>query len=171
LAPDLLLKGENDRTHGGGLLNKRIKMLVLLKRIKIMLTLKKFISKDSNLKFPPYKLRENDIQVNGDTVLEDIGIMLNGRIIETPGHTIDSISVIFNDGTSIVGDAAANMLQFAGTKYCVIFITDIKEYYKSWREIISSNAQQIYPAHGKPFPVDELKKNIDINRVENMIMG
>ena len=46
-----------------------------------MLTLKKLISKDSNLKFPPYKLRENDIQVNGDNIRRYWN-PVNGRIIE-----------------------------------------------------------------------------------------
>lgn len=164
LAKDLLLKGENDRTHGGGLLNKRIKLLLSLKRFYLSIVLRKSADKKSNLRFPPYKVRENDILITRETKLKEIGIELNGRIIETPGHTIDSISVLFDDGDCIVGDAAANFLQFAGTKYCVIFICDIDEYYKSWRKIISENAKRIFPAHGKPFAVEELKKNIGRNK-------
>lgn len=34
LAKDLLLKGENDRSHGGGLINKRIKLLLSLSLIQ-----------------------------------------------------------------------------------------------------------------------------------------
>lgn len=165
LAKDLLLKGENDRSHGGRLINKRIGFIWRLngKRFKIMLTLKKYIDPKTNLKFPPYKLREKDIIISGDTRLKDIGIGLDGTIIETPGHTIDSISVIFDDGDSIVGDAAANMLRFAGTKYCVIFISDIDEYYNSWRKIISQDAKQIFPAHGEQFLAEKLKENIGKN--------
>jgi hypothetical protein len=37
--------------------------------------------------FPPYKLRNCDIVVTGDTDLREIGIPLDGKIIETPGHT------------------------------------------------------------------------------------
>lgn len=173
LAKDLLLKGENDKSHGGGLINKRIKLLWMFsaKRIKIMITLKKFIDSKRNLKFPPYMLREKDILINGETKLADIGIELGGTIIETPGHTIDSISVLFDDGTCIAGDAAANMLQFAGTKYCVIYICDIDEYYKSWRKIILKNAKQIFPAHGKPFAVEKLNENIGKNKRKNMVMN
>ena len=94
LAKDLLLKGENDLTHGGGFVNKRIKQLITLKRVYIEIHLRKFIDKKSNLKFPPYKVRENDILIKGETNLKEIGINLNGKIIETPGHTIDSISVL-----------------------------------------------------------------------------
>jgi len=173
LAKDLLLKGENDQSHGGGLINKRIKLLMSLslKRIKIMITLKKFIYKKTNLKFPPYKVQEKDIIITGETSFEDIGIGIGGTIIEAPGHTIDSISILFDDGDCIVGDAAANFLQFAGTKYCVIYVCDIDEYYKSWRKIISKNAKQIFPAHGKPFTVEKLKENIGKNKKKNMVVN
>jgi glyoxylase-like metal-dependent hydrolase (beta-lactamase superfamily II) len=171
LAPDLLLKGENDHTHGGGLINQRVRWLISLKQFYLSIVLKKPVAKKSNLKFPPYPMRVNDILIMGETKLYDIGIELNGRIIETPGHTIDSISVLLDDGDCIVGDAAANFLQFAGTKYCVIFITDIDEYYRSWRKIIAGNAQRIYPAHGKPFSMEKLKKYLGKNKKENMVMN
>ncbi len=170
LAKDLLLKGENDKSHGGGLVNKRIGLLWMFsaKRIKIMITLKKYVDPKRNLKFPIYKLRDKDILITGETRLKDIGIQLNGTIIETPGHSIDSISILFDDGDCIVGDAAANMLLFAGTKYCVIFICDIDEYYKSWSKIISMGTKEIFPAHGKPFTIEKLKQNIGKNKKKDM---
>ena len=173
LAKDLLLKGENDQSHGGGLINKRIKLIWLLqgKRLKIMLTLKKYIDPKRNLRFPPYMSRKNDIFITGETRLRDIGIDLDGTIIETPGHTIDSLSIVFEDGDCIIGDAAANMLQFAGTKYCVIYICDLDEYYKSWRKIILMHARQIFPSHGKPFVVEKLTENMWKNKKKNMVMN
>lgn len=170
-ARELLLKGENDKSHGGGLLNKRIKLLTYFKQIKIMISLRKVIRKDSNLKFPPYKVRDKDILVSDEMRLEDIGIELSGAIIKTQGHSIDSISIIFDDGEAIVGDAAANFLKFAGTKYCVIYICDLNEYYRSWEKIILTNTKCIFPAHGKPFPIERLKKNIGRNKARNMIIN
>ncbi|MBC8063000.1 MAG: MBL fold metallo-hydrolase [Clostridiaceae bacterium] len=167
LAKDLLLKGENDITHGGGLVNKRISLLFSLERL---ISNGKGVVKRT-LKFNPYKTRENDILVKGETQLKDIGVNLQGKIIETPGHSIDSISIMFEDGNSFVGDAAANFLQFAGTKYCVVFICDMDEYYNSWRKIISNHAKEIFPAHGRPFNVKKLKANIGKNKRENMVMN
>lgn len=169
LAKHLLLKGENDKSHGGGLLNKRIGFLIRLKRIVIMLALKKSIEKDRNLKFPPYKARKEDIIISKECRLRDIGIELDGTIIETPGHTVDSISIIFDDGTCIVGDAAANMLRVAGTKNCVIFICDMGQYYRSWEKILSMNVKKVFPAHGKPFSAEQLKKNIWKNKAEDIV--
>lgn len=170
LCKELIIIGENDQTHGGGLLNKRVHFLIYFKQLYVSMILKKQIDKKTNLKFPPYQFRNQDIIVTDNTTLREIGIPLEGKIIETPGHTVDSISILFDDGDCIVGDAAANMLQFAGTKYCVIFICNIDTYYNSWQKIISENAKTIFPAHGKSFSVEKLKENIGKNTKENMVM-
>jgi glyoxylase-like metal-dependent hydrolase (beta-lactamase superfamily II) len=170
-AKDLLIKGENDFTHGYYFINKRIKVLVRsMKRFFLMITAKKHIAKESNLKFPPYWVRGNDILITKEAKLIEIGINLKGRIIETPGHTIDSISVLLDDGNCFVGDAAANLLRFAGTKYCVIGICDLEEYYRSWQRILEEGAKHIFPAHGKPFAAEKLRENIGKNKKKNMVM-
>lgn len=169
LCKDLIAKGENDQTHGGGLLNKRVAWLIRRKQFYLSVVLRKKIDKAKNLKFAPYIVRECDILIDGDTRLRDIGIPLDGEILLTPGHTVDSISILFDDGDCLPGDAAASMLRFAGTKNCVIFICDIAEYYKSWRKIIAAGAKMIYPAHGKPFSADRLKANLGKNKAENLV--
>jgi glyoxylase-like metal-dependent hydrolase (beta-lactamase superfamily II) len=169
LSPKLLEKGKNDRTNGGGLLNKRIDFLINFKMLYLSIFLKKKIDSNSNLTFPPYNIRGEDILINNDIRLKDIGIDIDGKIILTPGHCIDSISVILDNGIAIVGDAAANFLKFAGTKYCVIFVTDLNDYYKSWERIIAENFKEIYPAHGKIFSVKKLKANIWKNKQKNIV--
>jgi hydroxyacylglutathione hydrolase len=169
-AKELLEKGENDNTHPKGCINRRIKALLHLKRFIIMFTLKKHIDKKSNLKFPLYFVRQNDILISGETRLKDIGIDLDGTIIETLGHTVDSITIMLDCGNALVGDAAANMLQFAGTKYCVIGLSDLDEYYRSWQKILDGGAKRIFPAHGKPFPASKLTENIGKNKKQNMVM-
>jgi len=169
LCKDLIRKGKNDRTHGGGLLNRRVALLMNLKRLYLSLILKKAIDKERNLTFPPYQLRNCDILITRDTGLREIGIPLDGKIIETPGHTVDSISILFDDGDCLIGDAAANFLWFAGTKYCVVFIHDMRAYYKSWEKVIAAGALRIFPAHGEPFGVDKLKTNLWKNKAENIV--
>ncbi len=171
LAKELISSGMNDQTHGGGLINKRMNFLIGFKQFYISVILRKNIDKNNNLKFPPYKVRDNDIIVQNEVTLKEIGIELEGRIIETPGHTIDSISLLFDDGDCIVGDAAANFFQFAGIKYCVVFVNDLDIYYKSWEKLISMNALKIYPAHGKPFGIEKLKENIGKNKKKHMVMN
>ena len=168
LCNELIQKGENDLTHGGGLLNKRVAFLIQHKQAYVSLVLHKKVDKSKNLKFQPYYSRDNDVLFNGEPRLRDIGIPLEGKIFRTPGHTVDSISVLFPDGDCLVGDAAAHMLPFAGTHYCVIFICNMDTYYNSWQKMIQAGAKRIFSAHGAPFSVDKLAKNMRKNKSENL---
>jgi glyoxylase-like metal-dependent hydrolase (beta-lactamase superfamily II) len=166
---ELIQKGENDLTHGGGLLNKRVSFLIRHKQAYVSLVLHKKVDKSKNLKFQPYKSRDNDILFTREPKFRDIGVPLEGIILKTPGHTVDSISVLFPDGDCLVGDAAAHMLAFAGTHYCVIFICKIDDYYDSWVKMIAAGAKRIFPAHGAPFSVDKLVKNLRRNKSEDLV--
>ena len=106
--------------------------------------------------FPPVIPREDDYIVSGDDskILKDIGI--DGKIIYTPGHTDDSISVVLSDGSAFVGDVAMDLMNICGCKHRPIYIQDIDEVYRSWERLKKAGAKIIYPAHGKPFLVEEL---------------
>jgi glyoxylase-like metal-dependent hydrolase (beta-lactamase superfamily II) len=160
LTGDILLSGKHYHTSGSGYVNKRISFLLSLKSV---------FDKRWTHTFPPYRVRENDVLVRRETRLNEIGIELEGKILETPGHSVDSISILLDDGDCFVGDSAANSLQWAGTKYCVISIDDLDDYYASWRKMVAGNARRIYPAHGNPFPGAELEKNLGKNKRENMV--
>lgn len=107
-----------------------------------------------NFEYPPVTLNDADILVAGDNedVLKTIGI--DGRILYTPGHTDDGISVILANGDAFVGDACMSNLGFL--HYRPIEHYDQGLVFESWRKIIESGAKTIYPGHGKPFPVKEL---------------
>ncbi len=150
-AGELLKKGENDKSRGGGYINKR--MYYLSKLYKLF-------NPDWDLTFPPLELEKNDILIDGDNdkVLRDIGI--EGKILYTPGHTIDSISLLLDNGIIFCGDAAMSWPLWAGIKYCPIFVTNVDILYDSWQKIIKSSAKKIYPSHGEPFNIEKLRKNI-----------
>ncbi len=75
---------------------------------------------------------------------------------------------MFDDGDCIAGDAAANFLQWAGAKYCVISVDNLEQYYASWEKLISAGARRIFPSHGKPFSVAALQRNLGKHKKENM---
>lgn len=105
----------------------------------------------------PIKASKDDYILDGDNLelLKEIGI--DGKILYTPGHTDDSISVLLSDGSAIVGDAAMNFLNICHTKYRPIYAEDYAEVYKSWEKLINYKAKIIYPAHGGPFDVKKLE--------------
>jgi glyoxylase-like metal-dependent hydrolase (beta-lactamase superfamily II) len=139
------------------------------RRLYLSLRLKKVIAKGKIDTFPPYRVHSCDFVVTGDTRLQEIGIPLDGTIIETPGHTVDSVSILFDDGDCLIGDAAANFLRVLGSRYCVVFVSDLSAYYRSWERVIAEGALRIFPAHGRPFAVDKLKRNLWKNKAENIV--
>ena len=150
-AEPLLRTGENDKRHGGGYLNRRVYYLAKLRKL---------LNPDWDLTFPPVELRPDDVRVAGDDdeVLRERGI--EGRILYTPGHTIDSISVMLDDGTTFPGDAAMSWPLWAGIRYCPVFVTDVDELYRSWEKLLDDGARTLYPAHGDPFDAERLRENL-----------
>lgn len=147
----LLKNGANDKSRGGGYVNNFIKFVA---GIKMQLDPR------WSLTFPPFTMREEDILLAGDDnqLLREFG--LSGRVLHTPGHCIDHLSLVLDTGEAFCGDAAASFLLWAGTKYCAVFMTDMEETYHSWKRLVEAGARMIYPAHGKPFPARRLVENI-----------
>jgi glyoxylase-like metal-dependent hydrolase (beta-lactamase superfamily II) len=124
-------------------------------RLKILLGLRSMFS---GFTYPPVILKDTDyiLDDNVFNLLKETG--LNGSVLHTPGHSADSISLLLADGSAFVGDAAMNMPRVLGAKHRPIFIQDMTSVYKSWQKLISKGAKKIFPAHGKPFSVEKLKK-------------
>jgi len=151
LSRDLLKGGKNDTSHGGGYVNRFVKFVTDIKmRIDTKWT----------LSFPSFELRDNDLLVSGDdnVLLRNLGI--DGKIVYTPGHCIDHLAIVLDNGAAFCGDAAASFILWAGTKYCTVFMTDMEQAYRSWQKMIDAGADTIYPAHGNPFSADKLTQNI-----------
>ena len=77
------------------------------------------------------------------------------RILETPGHTADHVALLAGD-ILFCGDAAMN--GFPTKKRISIWIEDPTQYRRSWQTILDAAPAVLYPGHGKPFPVSDLKK-------------
>ena len=107
--------------------------------------------------FPPLRLAERDIVIDGDNDEFLKGIGIDGIILHTPGHTStrDSISVLLSDGSAFVGDAAMNFLRWTGVGHRPIYIDGINTVYESWQKLRERGARVIYPAHGRPFSASE----------------
>ena len=161
LAKPLLEIGEDDFSHGRRIVNKRVALLLSLrvKTLKVWLATGRWVDRQHQLRFPPYFARSSDILIRGETRLRDIGLDLDGEILATPGHTVNSISMVLDDGDAFVGDAAANLLQWAGAHYHMIALEDADQYEQSWEKLISAGARKIFPAHGQPFAAERLKEN------------
>lgn len=97
------------------------------------------------------------IQITDDN-RQEIGLLLSGQIIDTPGHTADSISLMLNDGSLFCGDAAMSGLP--SLNKITIWVETKDDFLASWRMLINLKPKVIYPGHGKPFTYLSLVKNI-----------
>ena len=107
-------------------------------------------------RFPPVEARYHDrlITISKDN-LDELEALLGGKILFTPGHTADSISLVVDD-IIFCGDAAMNGLP--SVKRLIIWIENTADFELSWERLLAEQAATIYPAHGSPFPKSDLAK-------------
>ena len=105
-------------------------------------------------KYPPLEEKYLDRLITIDSPAFKT-LSLPFEVIETPGHTADHISMLL-DGILFCGDAAMN--DFPSIKRTIIWIEDLDQYRQSWEKMIALSPDRIYPAHGRPFPVQDLKR-------------
>ena len=100
-----------------------------------------------------------------DLVIDDEGLSLSdygipGRVIHTPGHSPGSVSVLLDTGEAFVGDMAMNKFPLRYGANLPVFAEDLAGLKESWRMLLNQGARIIYPAHGKPFPSNVIRKSL-----------
>ncbi len=104
---------------------------------------------------------DSEINIDKEYNLEEFGVC--GKIIPTPGHTIGSLSVLLDNGNAYVGDLAFN---WNGLSIYPTFAEMPAEIFSSWGLILHEGAENIFPAHGRPFSINRIKQNLEkLNRL------
>lgn len=150
-AVPLLAAGKNNTGNGGGIVNAAIYALFRIKKI---------ITPDWTLTFPPFALRPSDILIKDDRVVLSSIIGINAEVIFTPGHSSDSISLLVDQDYLLCGDLSSNFLNWAGAKNLTLFNEDLAEVYKSWGKLLELKVKYILPTHGVPFSINRLNQNM-----------
>ena len=83
---------------------------------------------------------------------------IQGKIINTPGHSSGSVSVLLETGDVFVGDLAMNKFPLRLSPGLPIFAEDLSKLKESWRLLLDQGAKTVYPAHGEPFSADIIRK-------------
>jgi len=96
--------------------------------------------------------------VLGDEELSLADYGIPGRIIPTPGHSMGSVSVLLETGDAFVGDLAMNGFPLRIGPGLPIFAEDLQKVKKSWQLLLDKGAKTVYPAHGKPFSADAIRR-------------
>jgi hydroxyacylglutathione hydrolase len=111
----------------------------------------------------PYALLVDFPGTSVDLVLEDNEFSLeahgiHGKVLYTPGHSLGSMSLLLNTGDAFVGDSAMNGFPMRIGPGMPLFAEDSQLLKKSWRLLLENGAKRIYPAHGRPFQADALRR-------------
>lgn len=83
-----------------------------------------------------------------------------GKVIYTPGHSSGSVSILLETGDVFVGDLAMNKFPLRLSPGLPIFAEDWDKVKESWKMLLDQGAKTVYPAHGEPFPVDIIQKEL-----------
>jgi glyoxylase-like metal-dependent hydrolase (beta-lactamase superfamily II) len=111
------------------------------------------------LPFKHIRATEVDILLKDEEFpLNDYGI--KGKVIHTPGHSSGSVSILLDTGEAFVGDLAMNKFPLRLTPGLPIFAEDWPELIKSWQKLLDLGVRIVYPAHGNPFSVDIIEKEL-----------
>ena len=81
------------------------------------------------------------------------------RIITTPGHSSDSISLIVDNEVAIVGDAMFGIFR---NHVFPPFADDIPEMIRSWRKLLDTGCTTFLPGHGRAISRNLLEKEYRI---------
>jgi glyoxylase-like metal-dependent hydrolase (beta-lactamase superfamily II) len=81
-----------------------------------------------------------------------------GRVLHTPGHSPGSMSVLLDSGEAFVGDLAMSGFPLRLAPGLPIFADDMATLKESWQLLLAQGARMIYPAHGKPFEAEVMRR-------------
>ena len=92
-----------------------------------------------------------------DVLLEDgqdlSAYGLDAKVVRLPGHSAGSIGILTSDGDFFCGDLLVNVLRPALHYY----MDDVPQANESIRRLSGLGVRTVYPGHGKPFPLSELR--------------
>lgn len=103
--------------------------------------------------FATFKATEPDILFTNHLDLSSYGF--DGKIINTPGHTIGASTLIVGN-SALVGDTLFNKF---GIKY-PFFANNEAALKESWHQLLKLDVDYYYPAHGKRISKEEFRKAV-----------
>lgn len=100
--------------------------------------------------YTPIRVEKTDLVSPTRDVLQSIGIM--GEIVETPGHSDDSISLALDSGVAFIGDLTApNMVSPENVDL-------VRE---SWKKLLDRGIQWFYHSHTDPILAERIIQLLD----------
>jgi hydroxyacylglutathione hydrolase len=97
-----------------------------------------------------------DLILNGTETLEAYGV--NAKLLETPGHTDGSVSVLLDNGDAIIGDVLRGDFVLGNRPNWHFFYDDLNVVRSSIKKLLSLKLERLFVGHGKPFSFGSLEQ-------------
>jgi endoribonuclease LACTB2 len=126
-----------------------VRLLIHEKQRSSLAELNRFFERKPDPDFEPVRIDATDIVVgspNGEA-LAALGIA--GELLETPGHSDDSVSLILDGGAVFTGDLTRPDMATAEDRAAVR---------ASWQTILDRRAAWVFPGHGAPYPASVIRE-------------
>ncbi len=125
------------------------KLLIHARQIPYLPELAAYAAKKGGIL--PVRVDKNDLISPSRQDLARIGIA--GEIVETPGHSEDSISLVLDSGKAFIGDLALPGLvsEEQSAQTCA-----------SWKTLLGLRASTFFHSHTDPFPAERAREMLDM---------
>ncbi len=122
------------------------KLLIHTVQIPYLTDLRSFYEKKGG--YVPIRVEKDDLVLQSPNrdILHRLGIL--GEVVETPGHSPDSVSLVLDSGMAFIGDLNPYYSGEAQNEALNL---------SSWKQLLERRVKIFYPAHANPFTPAELK--------------
>jgi len=157
------LKELKERTGAKALIGKREYATLMLEAkddIKPIAPIAKFIFWINDLiGVSPTKF-EIPIEILVDDTYDLNQFGIQGKIVQTPGHSSGSISVLLEDGSAIIGDSLVAMMPWSKLSIPALALS-VRIVKESVLKLIEMGASRFYLSNGKDYSLEDMKKVLD----------
>lgn len=124
--------------------NLGMKLVIHECQIPFVSKLNEFFKKNPKFNYTDINLEDNIVIYNDNSRIFLKALDIDGEIIQTPGHTDDSISLVIDGYCAFTGDLPA---------FDLIEAYDDQTIKNSWELIEELKITKIYPAHGASYMI------------------
>lgn len=108
--------------------------------------------KNQNGGYQPILIEKSNIVVTTASSRKELAsIGIDGQIVETPGHSEDSVSLVLDNGDCFVGD-----LNLPDR----VHSAQAEQTNATWRKLLNLGARTAYPSHTDPIPAEAIARRL-----------
>ncbi len=125
------------------------RLLIHEKQVACLPDLQAFFERKSEYPYDPIRVEKNDLVFGDDNRARLNSIGVRGEIVETPGHSADSVTLVLDNGQAFTGDLPLPDMA-----------VDYETTLASWKKLLDLNARTFYPSHADPISLAAVKSHL-----------